>query len=78
MDVNDGNAVITEDAQALVNRSELKLETEYKVNKDAYYLDNKLKGYLDFNYSHATTTLNGKEVLQNVEPRKDTSPTALK
>lgn len=70
MDVNDGNAVITEDAQALVNRSELKLETEYKVNKDAYYLDNKLKGYLDFNYSHATTTLNGKEVLQNVEPRK--------
>ena len=67
--VPDG-ITITEEQSAFSKRNEWKGELLYKLNSDKAFVSNSLRGYVDFNYSRGLSILNGKEVRQNVEPRK--------
>lgn len=68
-DVGNG-ALVTEASSAANLRSEWKGELTYKVNKDRFYMNHTLRGYVDFNKSDGHSVLNGSEVKQLVRPRK--------
>ena len=68
-DLADGNAIV-EDVDAAQHTSEVSAELMYKKNSDDIYLVNTLKGFADFNRSNALTLLNGREMYENVKPRK--------
>ena len=68
-DLADGNAIV-EDVDAAQHTSEVSAELMYKKNSNDIYLVNTLKGFADFNRSNALTLLNGREMYENVKPRK--------
>lgn len=70
IDAGTDGVTVTEEQSAFSKRNEWKGEFLYKLNSDKAFVSNSLRGYADFNYSRGLSILNGKEVRQNVEPRR--------
>lgn len=68
MDI-DGNPVVEEEATADKYRREAKVEIQYQKNSSSTYIDNVMRGNINWNTSYAKTTLGGNAVTQRVEPR---------
>lgn len=69
-DVASGQTVV-EDVEAVSRRCEMQGEVQYKVNTDALYLTNSLKGYADFNSSNGLSQDGrGLAVREEVKPRR--------
>lgn len=68
-DIGDGSTIV-EDVDADKRTSELSAELLYRINRDNIYLENTVKGFVDFNKSSAVTMLNGHGLYENVKPRK--------
>ena len=66
-----GGATVVEDVQATSHADRLNGEVQYKVNRDSLYVNNSLKGYIDFCRSSGLT-LDGRggEIRQRVRPRR--------
>ena len=63
--------VVTEEQSVSNTRSEWKGEVNYQYNGSQTYLKNNLRGYIDFNKSIGTTTLNSTDITEMmVRPRK--------
>ena len=68
--IDVADSAMTEVQEAISKRNEWKLEASYKVNHDKVYLKNNLQAYIDFNSSHGTSFLNGRNIIRNISPRR--------
>ena len=68
--IDAADSAMTEVQEAISKRNEWKLEASYKVNNDKVYLKNNLQAYIDFNSSHGTSFLNGRNIIRNSSPRR--------
>ena len=68
-DVSSGITVIEENI-ARSHNNQIDGELQYKANTSGMYLANTLKGYLNLDYSHGNSLLNGLETRQHVKPRR--------
>ena len=64
------SSIILDDTQARSRRNEWRGELSYRANRNNLYLQNDLKGYLDFNDSEGISILNGQSFQQKVSPRR--------
>lgn len=65
----DGNPMTDEDATADKYRREAKIEMQYRMNGTSTYIDNVMRGSINWNTSYAATSLNGDNTTQHAEPR---------
>ena len=66
----DGMPVILEDEDIKNTQSEWKGEANYQYNGSRTFVDNNLRGYIDFNKSMGNTRLNGADTQIMVKPHK--------
>ncbi len=69
LDIGD-NATITQKRESYSYKSGLKANLEYGVNTKKWFINETINGVMDFDHSNSLTTLNGKELLENVKPHK--------
>ncbi len=65
-----GGAMIAQEYDAQLFRREGTVNLQYKRNSDKYYINNVLKGEVNWNQSDAGTLINGESSHQMVQPRK--------
>jgi hypothetical protein len=66
----DGLPIVTEDSKINNIENQWKSEILYKVNSDKFYLQNRLKGYIDFDKSDGSIIYNNNQKDLFVKPRK--------
>lgn len=66
----EGGATISEAVEAQSYENTVDAELKYQVNSEQNYLTNIVKGLLDYSRSTGTSKLNGREVSENVKPRR--------
>lgn len=66
----DGQPVIEEENNINDYRNELNTELEYRKNSNKNYIKNLFRSSFEWNNDHSVTSLNGKEVLQDVRPHR--------
>lgn len=65
-----GGAMIEQESDASLFRREGTVNLQYKLNSDKFYINNIVKGEINWNQSDANTRLNGVETHQRIQPRK--------
>ena len=69
LDIDNGGK-ITEDRRSKNYTNEWKAELTYNYNGPHYFILNQLRGTLNYDHSHSTTSLNGRATHERVLPRK--------
>ncbi len=69
IDIDNGGK-ISEDRSSKSYTNEWKAELTYNYNGPHFFLLNQLRGTLNYDHSHATTALNGRETYERMLPRR--------
>ena len=69
LDIGD-NTTIVQKRESQSYKSGVKANLDYSVNAKKWFLSEALNGVMDFDHSNSLTTLNGRELRENVRPHK--------
>ena len=65
-----GDSMVVEEQRQRSYRREYTAEMSYQINRDKSFVENTLKGFLDFNSGVGDALFNGHQIRQFVQPRK--------